>query len=327
MMFINTKDLVFKPMYPFKTMIIIGIILAVIVLLNRRHIINRLLIIALLIIISQRPMLKNQNEATYNLNLDVLFVVDNTVSMNAVDVNGETRLNALKKDCNKIIDLMKGANFALITYSNLSIVKYPFTSDIAVIKDVINSMKIIDPVYANGSTLDMPHDNMKLLLESSNKKEKHHRIVFFMGDGELVGKEKVDNDFNKYNDIKELVNGGLIMGYGTSAGGKVVITESVALDKLVNSDGFLIDASSMGSLSISKINEDNLKKVANVLKLEYSHMPNDDILQSKIESIKEEAIVNDEGEEELDKDIYYYFSGVLIVLLLFELFHYRRDER
>ena len=320
------KDLVFSPMYPLHTMIIIAVGLIVVVLLNKKNIINRLLIIALLVLISQRPMLKNQNEVAYNLNLDVLFVVDNTVSMNAIDVNGSTRLEAVKRDCNRIVDLMSGANFALITYGNVSIVKHPFTSDVATIKTVINQMKIIDPYYANGSSLDMPYDSMKLLLESSNKKEKHQRIVFFMGDGELIGKEKSNTNFNKYDDIKGLVNNGLVMGYGSENGSKVKITESINITKIADSDGFLIDSSNKNP-SISRINEDNLKKLASILSIDYSHMPNNDVLQEKIVSIKEESAINDDEDKNLDKDIYYYFSGALIILLLLELFHYRRDER
>ena len=323
---ISMNDLVYKPLYPLGTMIIIGVILLVIVLLNRKHIINRVLIILLLVFISQRPMLKNQNEATYNMNLDVLFVVDNTVSMNAIDVDGFTRLDAVKGICDTIIKSMPGANFALITYSNVSIIKYPFTSDIAIIKDVINQMKIIDPIYANGSTLDLAYDSMKILLNSSNKKEKHQRIVFFMGDGELIGKENTDTDLNKYSDIKELINSGAVLGFGTTTGGKVKITESAKLDKIVDANGFLLDGNGNG-LSVSKMNEDNLKKLAGILSIDYSHMPDTEFLQKKIDSIKEEAVVNDDNEEELDKDIYYYFSGALVVLLLLELFHYRRDER
>ncbi len=55
---IDTSKLVFEPMIPLKTMIIIGIIMVIIVFINRKNVINRLLIILLLGIISQRPMIK-----------------------------------------------------------------------------------------------------------------------------------------------------------------------------------------------------------------------------------------------------------------------------
>ncbi len=326
MMLFDMQDIVYRPMYPLRTMIIIASVLVVVVLLNRRHIINRLLIIALLVIISQRPMLKNQEEATYSLNIDVLFVIDNTVSMNAVDAEGGTRLEAVKRDCKEIMNLLKGANFAVVSYSNVSLIKHPFTSDTGDIKDILDQMKVIDPVYANGSTLDMPHDSMKILLSSSSKKEKHYRVVFFMGDGELIGKEVKETNLSNYNDLKEMINDGAVLGYGTTAGGKVKITESSALNKVTDSSGFLLDGTS-GGLSISKLNETNLKQLATALSIDYSHMPDESFLEKKVEEIKKGSEEDEDGKENLDKDIYYYFSGGLIVLLLLELFHYRRDER
>lgn len=326
-MMISLKDIVYKPMFPLRTMIIIAVVLGIIVLLNRKHIINRILIIILLVIISQRPMLKNQNEITFALNIDVLFVVDNTVSMNAVDANG-TRLNKVKSDCKRIVELLPGANYALITYANLSLVKYPFTSDMATINSVIDQMKIIDPYYAKGSTLDMPYDNIKLLLNSSSKKDKHQQILIFMGDGELIGQEKQNTNIDKFKDLKDIIDGGMVIGYGTTEGSKVKITESVVLDKITDKEGYLIDGSNNNkNLSISKLNEDNLKALASNLSLDYYHMPDDNSLSKKVQNIKDNSISNEEGEEEIDKDIYYYFSFALIILLLLELFHYRRDER
>ena len=328
MILFSMKDIVFRPIYPLSTMLIIVAVCAVIIILNHKHIINRFLILALLLIISQRPMLKNQEGVAINLNLDILFVIDNTVSMNAVDVNGKTRLEVVKEDCKKIIASYPGASYAIVTYSNRSQVKYPFTSDMSTILDVIDNMKIIDPVYANGSTLDMPYDDMRLLLESSIKKDKHHQIVFFMGDGELVGKEKDNNDLSKYNNIKGLIKNGAVLGYGTAEGSKVKIYESVKMDIVANSEGYLIDGnSSTKAPAISKMNEANLRSLASVLSLDYYHLTDFSLLEKKIEEIKDTSEENEDDEDNMDKDIYYYFSGALIVLLAIELFHNRRDEQ
>ena len=45
------------------------------------------------------------------------------------------------------------------------------------------------------------------------------------------------------------------------------------------------------------------------------------------ENIKDDISNESDEEKSNDKDIYYYFSGALIVLMLYELFHYRRDEQ
>ena len=320
------SDLIFKPIIPFHTAILYGIILILIVLFNKRNVILRILIVLLMIIISQRPMLKNRDDKVYNMDLDVIFVIDNTVSMNAIDVNGRSRLDALKSDCKHIIDRFLGANFAIITYANNAQIKYPFTSDVAIIEDIIDRMKIIDPNYAKGSALDLPYDYMKMLLESSRSKDKHRTLVFFMGDGELTVAEAFNTDVSKYQNLKDMIDAGGVLGYGTPEGGNIKVTDSIVKNNLVNNEGFLLNAKD-GSIAVSRINEHNLNVLASNLGLDYYHMTDFSVLAEKINKIKDEANENDEGKEKLDKDIYYYFSGALLILLLIELFYCRRNEQ
>jgi len=323
------NDIIFHPLLPMSTMLPYVIVLALIVLINRRRIITRLLILALLLIISQRPMLKDKNEITYNMNLDILFVIDNTVSMHAEDVNGKLRLDAVKEDCKKIMEKFAGASFALITYANIAQVKYPFTTESSTIEDIIDRLKIIDPVYAEGSSLDLPYEYMKILLESSDKKDKHRSIVFFIGDGELTKQENEKTNVDKYSDLKELINGGAVLGYGSTEGAKVKITESINKTNIVDSSNYLLDASTNPpKVAISKLNEENLKKVASNLSIDYYHMTDFTVLEKNLDKIRDGAIEDEnDDKQKMDKDIYYYFSGGLIVLLLLELFHYRRDEQ
>ena len=320
------SDLIFKPIIPFHTAILYGIILILIVLFNKRNVILRILIVLLMIIISQRPMLKNRDDKVYNMDLDVIFVIDNTVSMNAIDINGTSRLDALKNDCKHIIERFLGANFAIITYANIAQIKYPFTSDVAIIEDIIDRMKIIDPNYAKGSALDLPYDYMKMLLESSRSKDKHRTLVFFMGDGELTVAEAFNTDVSKYQNLKDMIDAGGVLGYGTPEGGNIKVTDSIVKNNLVNNEGFLLNAKD-GSIAVSRINEHNLNVLASNLGLDYYHMTDFSVLAEKINKIKDEANENDEGKEKLDKDIYYYFSGALLILLLIELFYCRRNEQ
>lgn len=321
------NDVVFLPMISMSTMIILAVIMLFIVIINRKHLINRILIIAVLVIISQRPMLRDKDEIVFNMDLDVMFVIDNTVSMNAVDVDSGTRLDAVKSDCKKIMESFTGANFAIITYANIAQVKYPFTNDFAVISDIIDNLKIVDPNYATGSSLNLPYNYMKMLLESSSSKDKHKRIVFFMGDGELTKKEASNTDFSTYSDLADLINGGAVLGYGTIEGSKVIITESTALRILVDSEGYLKDGKT-NQPAISKFNEDNLRNLASNLNLNYFHMTNYSVLASQISEIKDKAVKQEDDEKQkMDKDIYYYFTGALIVLLLLELYYCRRNEQ
>lgn len=321
-------DLVFKPIIPLTTMIVFSIAMLVVVIINRKHIINRIIILALLLVISQRPMLRNQEDLMYSLDIDVLFVIDNTASMNAIDVNNGTRLNLVKQNCKYLIDKMPGASYAVITFGNFSQVRMPFTHDASDIQEIISNIKIVDPAYAVGSNLDLPYEDMKLLLESSKSKEEHHRVVFYLSDGELTYEEKNKMDLSKFKNISNLINNGAVFGYGTTNGGKIRIDSSLAKKYLADSQGFLLDQSKKPyQPAISKLDEGNLKNLATSLGVEYTLMPDTAKLNSIVEEIVAKAQKNRDDTEYSDKDLYYYFSMTLLIFLFIELLYYRRNEQ
>ena len=329
---IDLDNLIFKPIIPLTTMVIFSIVLVLIVLINRKHIINRILIILLLLIVSQRPMLKNQDDVAYVLNLDVIFVIDTTVSMNAVDINNGTRLDAVKRLCNRIMEEFAGSRFAVINYDNDAYIKYPFTDDAYIIEEVIDYLKIVEPNYAVGSSLSIPADFLHMLLDSSKNgddqhEEKRHRIVFFMGDGELNNQEVMMTNLTSYRKSAELIDNGAVIGFGTAEGGKMLITSSINMNNLVDSSGYLLDNSKNPPVTaVSKINENNLSVLASSLNLDYFNQ-NSDKLDAKIEEIKN--IVNEDEDEDkkTNKDLYYYFTGASLILMLYELLYYRRNEQ
>ena len=325
-------NIIFKPIIPLSTMIIFSVILLVIVLLNRKHIINRILILLLLLIITQRPMLKDKEDVSYTLNLDVIFVVDTTLSMNAVDVNNNTRINEVKRICNHIIEEFPGSKFSIITYDNDAYIKYPFTEDAAVIIDVIDGLKVVEPNYALGSSLSLPANFLKMLLKSADSKdeihdEKRQKIVFFMGDGELNNTEAMYTNLDDYNGISDIIDNGAVIGIGTTSGGKIRIDEAMKWDHLIDREGYLLDNSKTPAvLAISKMNEQNLKNVSEKLGIDYIG-GNSDAINNKLQEIKNIVVESeDEDDAKNDKDLYYYFSIPSLILLLYELFYYRRNE-
>ncbi len=329
---IGTNEIIFRPIIPLSTMIPIIIILLLIVIINRKHIINRVLILALLLVITQRPMLKDQDDVSYTLNLDVIFVVDTTVSMNAVDVNNGTRIDAVKKSITNIMEELPGSRYAVITYNNDAYLKYPFTTDIAVIDGIINGLKVVDPNYALGSSLSLPSTYMNMLLSSSKKNdeehdEKRHRIVFFFGDGELNNSEKIRTNMEDYNGLNEMIDNGAVIGVGTTEGAKMIITSSVSMNRLVDSAGYLLDNSVNPPVTaISKMNEENLNTVAQKLDIDYFKL-DDGRIKEKVDEIKNMKDEEEDDDQKNDKDIYYYFSFASLILMLYELFYYRRNEQ
>lgn len=374
MMLIEFKDIFYKPIYPLKTMMIIAIVLAIIVLLNRKHIINRLLIIALLVIISQRPMVKERKEPAKTLDANILFVINTKPGMNAIDIDGKTRLDEVKKDCFKIMEKLPNANYALITFDWRSHVRSSYTSNVGTMRELIDNLKVTDPFYmANKYKLTSsttyyqinptgnvitgyyvhPYDAIYNTLSSLDKSDKNKNIVIFIGhETDVLDASKNYSGYasyiSKYLETNKLIDYGAVLGYGTKEGGKIKLTESIALDDFVNSEGYLIGydidevvpkenserqyemdvgSNNKSHVIISKIDEESLQKAANFLDVDYIHMPDETKLMKKLDAIKSKVHVTTGKLEERDKDIYYYFSCALIFLLFSELYHYRRDER
>ena len=322
------KDLIFKPIISLPIMITFTIVMLVIVIINRKHFINRMIILVLLLIISQRPMLKNKAGLTYKLDIDVLFVIDNTASMNAIDVNNDTRLKAVINDCKHVIDKLEGASYAVVTFGNFSQVRMPFTNDAGDIQEIISGIKITDPTYAVGSSLDLPYEDIKTLLTSSKDKEEHHTVLLFISDGELTTEEKNAMNLGKYKDLVDLIDSGAVLGYGDANGGKIRITESLAKKSLVDSEGYLLDKTkSPYQAAISKIDENNLKDLASNLSVDYIHMDKTSKINSLLDEIIKSATKDKDDTEYSNKDLYYYFSMTLLIFLFIELLYYRRNEQ
>lgn len=64
------------------------------------------------------------------INLDVILVVDRTTSISAEDYDGQKpRLEGVKSDLLSLIERLKGARIALITFDSSARISVPFTSD------------------------------------------------------------------------------------------------------------------------------------------------------------------------------------------------------
>ena len=297
-------------------MFIICIILLVYVIITFKNKITYIIIIILLFIINLRIMIPSNNMEIQNSNLDILFVIDNTISMNALDYNGKnTRLSGVKKDCNYIIDYFPGARYSIITFNNTSKVVTPFTYDSNINKEAIDILEPIDELYAKGSSLNTPIDYISKML--NNSKNDHAKIIFFISDGEITDDSRLDS----YRSIRKYISNGAVLGYGTSSGGKMKSN-----NRYDQTDSYIMDYSSYGD-AISRIDEDNLKSIANDLNIDYINM-NDNNIDNKLNSIKK---YSKSSFKSLDKsnydDIYYLFVIPILILLLYDFCNIRRDNR
>ena len=307
-----------RPIIPIWLMIIICLILLIMSFNKLRVFFFRLLMIILLFLANLRIMIPNGKAKTISDNLDILFVIDTTISMIAEDYNNnETRLSAVKKDCEYIIEELSGSKFSIITFDSISDIRVPFTYDSNIAKEMINMLTVTNRMYAKGSTLNLPIPDMEKQFKSSSKDQDRYRILFYISDGEITKDEKLES----FADLASYIKNGAVLGYGTTEGGYMKNLSK----SYYNKEEYIIASNSQKA--VSKIDENNLKQIANDLKLDYIKMNKTENLTNKIEEIKNDVVLNfEENEIKYYKDTYYYFIIPFIVLVSVDFISLKRKS-
>lgn len=304
------------PIIPIWIMLIICISLIIYIIIKKRDLLQ-ILIIILLFIINLRIMIPSNNSKTIKNNLDVLFVIDNTISMNALDYNGSnTRLSGVKEACNYIIDELNGSRFSVITFDNTSRIVTPYTYDANITREAISIMTPINELYAKGSSIDVSLDSIMYSLKNSKKKNDNNRIIFFISDGENTS----NNSIKSFKSISKYISDGAVLGYGTKKGGYMKDESEYATNE------YIMDYTDTNfGKAISKIDEKNLKEIANDMDVDYIHVTNSNDINSKIKQIKNKTKSTLESNDKSSyDDIYYIFVIPLLILLFIEFDRFRR---
>ena len=275
--------------------------------------IRRTAILALALIIALRPMKEEYGTDVKLSNIDVLFVLDTTMSMWADDGPNSTRMKAAQDDIREIMEGLPGANFALITFQNDSTVAAPFTQDVETIRRYIKTIKTPNRSYATGSRMDVPYYDIESLLVSSDRKENRVTIIFFFSDGEDTS---LDDTPYSYEALGYLVDGGAVIGYGTEKGGEMV--DNYGLPVYSNS----------WDIGVSRIDEDNLEQIADDLGVDYIHRERSTHYTRLLEDIMEDSgtVTERNSEYTYFGDTYYRYVPYLTALLMLELFIGIRDN-
>ena len=295
------------PIIPIWLMLIICILSLIYIIKFNKEKTIKIIIVVLLFIMNLRIMIPGKGSEKVTNELSVLFVIDTTISMEALDYNGEnTRLSGVKEDCKYIIDELDGAKFSIITFDNDAKVRIPFTTDNNIAKETIEITKVMTETYAKGSSLNTPIDTIKELLKSTEEQKK---IIFFISDGEITD----ESNLKSYSSISKYIEDGAVLGYGTKKGGYM---------KYESYNGELkdiLDSKNHYNKAVSKIDEKNLKKIASDLKIDYIQMNKQSDIKKKIESIKKRATSKIESNDKSTyKDTYYIFIIPLLILSIIE---------
>ncbi|KAB2811997.1 VWA domain-containing protein [Pimelobacter simplex] len=197
--------------------------------------------------------------------LDVLVVVDRTRSMAALDYDGRTpRITGVQADLTALAKALPGARFGLLAFGAETRLVMPFSSDTTAFDAAVETLYLEGPKDGAGSAADRPVPELTAVLErAEDQSPDRRRIVVYAGDGENTTGS--DEDPQSFEDLRDLVAGGAVLGYGTSEGGPM--PESDDLDGAL---GYVRDPET-AETAISRADLGNLEKIADQLDVPFEH--------------------------------------------------------
>lgn len=203
-----------------------------------------------------RPRWGSGQEEVERRGIDLVFVIDSSLSMGAADV-APSRLYVAKALVRRMAQAMPGNRIGLVQTEGTGIVLAPLTLDGAVVDLLLDGMEpgsLPTPGTELAPGLDAA---LHLFGEGSEK----HRVLVLLSDGE-------DHGGGLEQEIAHLRDGGVVVhsfGIGTPGGSPVPVP---------GTDGRSFKKQSDGSLVISRLHEDVLEGLARATGGSYTRVAN-----------------------------------------------------
>ena len=234
--------------------------------------------------------------------IDVMIALYVSKSMLAQDIK-PNRLERAKQAISRLIDKLDNDRIGIVVFAGRAYLQMPLTGDHGAAKMYLSSAST-DIVPTQGTVIS---DALKMCNASFNSKEKKYKAVVLISDGE-------DHDEGALKIAGQMADEGIAIntvGIGSPQG-------STIIDELTNQEK--LDAG--GNVVITKLNEEELMKIAEKGNGSYQLFTNADELVSKLNAqlgsmdqrtVTEDSLVN-------YKNFFPYFLILALILLVVELF-------
>ncbi|GEP39337.1 hypothetical protein NPS01_30000 [Nocardioides psychrotolerans] len=222
----------------------------------------RAFMVLLLAAIALRPGLGTEPVPTSAAQVEVVVVIDRTTSMSALDWDGRrSRLDGVRRDLTDLVGALPTGRFTVVTFGRRVATELPSTQDGSLIADTLALIGRERPFAGSGSRLDRPLKTLTDLLDQARQRAPDRpRLVVLMSDGENTNRQAQAS----YADLAAAVDDGLVLGYGTVAGGRMPADEDQP------DSGWIQDVRT-GQDARSRLAEINLRAVAGELGIPYLH--------------------------------------------------------
>ena len=284
------------------------------VLFNRVNTKNWLFIIAFffLIIASVGPQVGTRMKELKRKGVDIMILLDTSVSMNAVDVM-PSRLEKAKYELSHLINNLKGDRIGMIVFSGSAHLHLPLTTDYSAARLFLNSIdtKIIE---SPGTNL---YGALELGLKQIEEQNEKYKVIILVSDGEEHQGEVLPL-------AKDARNRGILVysvGVGTSAGGPIPI-----LDK--NGKRIEFKKDNKGQVVTTVLNEQVLNEISIITNSKYYRIENQanalGPLSKELESLEKQELKSQVFSQYEDR--YQIFLLLSLLCLMIEYFIPTRNK-
>ncbi len=264
-----------------------------------------------------RPMLTGGINVKQANNLNLFFVVDSTASMSAKDIGGghKKRYEQVREDIKELAKNFGGSRYSIIVEDNSIFTAMPVSSNADMLESSIYGIKSRNYMYSAGTNLDelIEYANERIAKYNRSNPERTS-ILFFFSDGEDTN----DRPLSSIVSIKSAASGGAVFGYGTTKG--ATMDENTMTNSAIEGEEPQKEEECISNFKgcvISKINEDNLKSIADTLKVDYyNRTSGGSIPKELIDEISESIVYEDDVAYAGATDLYWIFSSIILILLI-----------
>ncbi|MCW7463858.1 VWA domain-containing protein BatB [Leptospira limi] len=190
---------------------------------------------------------------------DILFVVDVSLSMNAIDVK-PNRLKRFQDLILRTLPELKGNRIGIIVFAGQSFSFCPMTTDLSAVSDYIQSLSV-EMVGTKGTNLGVALERVGKVLKKNQGIRSS--ITVIVTDGE---------DHEKQS-LPDLENEVMVWGVGTEEGGPIEFRDpSTGKGGFVTYDSNLVESPYGDNVIVSKLNKEFLETIAEKYNGEYSNI-------------------------------------------------------
>jgi Ca-activated chloride channel family protein len=264
------------------------------------------LVIILFIIGIFKPPTEDKEIPNEGQGVDILFIVDVSLSMNAVDGNSG-RLDRFKEIIIPMLPELEGNRLGILVFAGSPFLYCPLTSDLVAFADYVKGLDV-DMVGDKGTDIGKVFSKAQKILNSN--KILQNRIIVLVSDGE-------DHENQEIPNLNELL---LVWGIGSENGNPIYYKDNqTSSSGYVSTQGNLISSGNSSDAIISKANHIVLKEIAEsqhgiYYNLTYSAQ-GAFLLADHANSLKKNKIFQQESIIR-NINIHYYLTPCIILLLL-----------